>query len=190
MEARERRAPKPATLQHLGRLGGGAPCSCLDCERPFLRAAVKSCARPCCEVLRGQATRYISMADAQARLRADSEQLLRAQASSSAAAHWPPRPPSRCWRRWRRRPRPSRTRARRPPARYLRGRRRARRARHAAPGHRRLLRRPLGHLRHRLGPQVHRQDRLQHVRTRWWHAIGVRWRARPRGLELRGCGPP
>ena len=32
---------------------------------------------------------------AQARLRADSEQLLRAQASSSAAAHWPPRPPSR-----------------------------------------------------------------------------------------------
>ena len=33
--------------------------------------------------------------DAQARLRADSEQLLRAQASSSAAAHWPPRPPSR-----------------------------------------------------------------------------------------------
>ena len=33
------------------------------------------------------------MADAQARLRADGTALLRAQASSSAAAHWPPRPP-------------------------------------------------------------------------------------------------
>lgn len=35
------------------------------------------------------------MADAQARLRADGTALLRAQASSSAAAHWPPRPPQR-----------------------------------------------------------------------------------------------
>lgn len=33
------------------------------------------------------------MADAQARLRADGAALLRAQASSSAPAHWPPRPP-------------------------------------------------------------------------------------------------